>query len=429
MELQQDLVPCYSPRCTLKSFVLLLCLSCIFVGSNGFALNVEEKPVDYLVRFKLLYFSGHQEAAFHEVSHYLNENPSDGDVQFLLGQWYYQDKDYRQSQRVLLKVLEQSPTDSDASLLLINTDLALGQQQEALTVVNLALIFNPIDQDLLKKKRDIEGALRPQKTITSSQSKTVKPRHKLANITPKPPQQHYVNEVGTYQQNYYISDKNKVWDYSSIYYGRETSIGKIYGKINYANRLDHEAIQGEIEAYPRINQYLYLDLDVAFANEPNLFPDTMYGAEAYVTTQGVFDFSLGAKNNLVDENHQFAVFTGSLSKVVDHGQNLILFRPYYFMPGHGSNSALYTLNVRHSITDPYFYFGCLIGAGSSPDLANLTTINFIVLRNKIINPYINFPLFNERLIVNLSGLFQNQLFPGTRVRNWSGGTLGAFWRF
>ena len=105
-----------------------------------------------------------------------------------------------------------------------------------------------------------------------------------------------------------------------------------------------------------------MDLDVAFANQPNLFPDQVYGGEAYVTAGNGVGFSGGGKYNRVDQRHQFSMYTGSLYKQLSN--NIVLFRPYYFVPGVGQNSMLYTINLRHFVSDPYFYFGCVFGIKS-----------------------------------------------------------------
>ncbi len=132
------------------------------------------------------------------------------------------------------------------------------------------------------------------------------------------------------------------------------------------HRLSYEAVQGEIEAYPKIGKYLYLDLDFTFANQPNLFPNKAYGAEAYFSNLTYFDYSLGFKYNDIDANHHFAMYTGTLSK--DLKKNRILFRPYYFVPGNDRPSTLYILDIRHTITDPSYKYGCIFGAGTSPPL-------------------------------------------------------------
>ena len=391
-------------------------------------------PLDHYtsyVQLKELSLFGKRDDVITEANIYLNEHPTDSDVRLLLGQMYFNNKEYQKAQQQLTIVLQQTPTYSDASLVLSNVEMSLANYRGALDIVNASLLLNPIDVDLLKKKADIENAIvianKYQGSPSGLQKRHIKKSSETVATPKKQEEKKYLNEIGIYQQQYYISDVKKVWDYSTLYYGRVTPIGKVYGKINYSNRFEKQAIQGEIEAFPKINKYIYLDLDVAYANQPNLFASQAYGAEAYVSLDKLFNFSAGGKYNLVDQRHNFTMYTGSISKALTN--NLITFRPYYFVPGVGESSTLYTINLRHIVLDPYYYFGCVFGLGKSPDLANLTTISFIVVQNKIVNPYINFPLFNERLIVNLGLLYQNQIFPRNKIRNWSGGTVGLAWKF
>ncbi|MDP3562156.1 MAG: YaiO family outer membrane beta-barrel protein [Legionellaceae bacterium] len=407
-----------------------------------------------------LYRLGAREEAIVNAIGHLQTDPRDVDVRYLLGTFYYQQKNYLKTRQELTQVLQETPSYSDASMVLIHLEMAAGHYQNALAIVNASLLYDPVNPTLLDAKTHTQAAidyinppsllghedhvLYPEAPkIKSAQvvKKTIilhAKNHGVPNInqnqktTPiKTKNEEYLNELGTLQQNYYISDVNSVWNYSTLYYGRETGIGKIFGKINYAERLGYRAIQGEIEAYPKLNKYIYLDIDYAFAHEPNLFPDESYGLEAYVTTKKAFDFSVGAKYNIISFLHQFYIFTVSASKLLDNNQNIVTFRPYFYAPSRGPHSTLYTLNIRHTITDPYFYFGCIIGAGTSPDLANLETVDFILTQNKLINPYINFSLYNDRLAIRLSGLFQNQVFPSfnNRVRNWSGGAMNLAWKF
>lgn len=327
-----------------------------------------------------------------------------------------------------LIILEAYPQYADARLMLINIDLVKKHYQAAWVTVNEGLHIDPANQALLQKRKIIYAAVREQRKAVRRQNKlqTEQLPNKTMDIAPVVPTR-YLNEIGVYQQQYYISDRHQVWDYSTLYYGRHTELGLIYGKATYDNRLFKQGVQGEIEAYPILTKHVYLDLDFSFANQPNLFPDKAYGAEAYFSIFKAFNYSLGFKYNDVNYNHHFTIYSGSLSK--DFGKNRVLFRPYYFTPGVGHNSVLYILDLRHTITDPCFYFGCILGAGKSPDLADLTTVNFIVVKNLIFNPYLNFPLMHERLMVNLGVLLQNQVFENGLVRDWYGGTLGLNWKF
>lgn len=403
-------------------------------------------------RLKTMYALGLHDKAISEATTYLQSHPQDVDVRLLLGIFYFHTKDYQAAKKELGRVLEQTPNYTDASLILLRIEMLNGHYQRALSIATEGLIFAPENLELHEARAKVQTAINSVsppsllgyedqvvfQNVSKSQLTTPKKTypHPVAQpknnkiVTADHKEKEYLNEIGIIQQNYYISDVSRTWDYSTLYYGRATPLGKVFGKINYANRLGYQAIQGEIEAFPKLNKYVYLDIDYAFANEPNLFPDRSYVIEAYVTTKKAFDFSIGAKYNVVDKNHQFYVYTGSITKFLNDYKNSVTFRPYFFVPVTGQNSTLYTLNIRHVVADPYFYFGCLIGAGNSPDLADLTTVNFLVTRNKIINPYINFPLHNDRINVKLSFLYQNQLFNSlNKVRDWTGGTMSLAWSF
>ena len=362
-----------------------------------------------------------------EAEDYLNHHPADGDVRLMLAKIYWQQNQPELARHELHAILQDYPAYSDASLMLAKIECANGAYHKALDTVTWGLIYNPTDAELMNEERRIV-TLRHTSTLASIPNIRHNTTARAPPPKPLPPEIKTLNEIGTYQQQYYISDKHAVWDYTTAYIGRHTEFGIIYAKTTYANRLNKQGVQGEFEAYPIISKNIYLDLDFAFASQPVLFPNKAYGAEAYIATPA-FDYSIGARYNDINTNHHFTVFTGSVAK--NYRNNRLLFRPFYFLPGKGSNSQLYTLDLRHIITDPNFYFGCIFGYGTSPDLANLNTINFIIVKNKLINPYVNFPLLNERLIIFGSVLLQNQIFtkPNPFIRNWYGGTIGLNWKY
>ena len=378
----------------------------------------------------LLMQTGLYDKVLSESLSYLNTHPDDGDVRLLLAKVYLQQNKPLLARQELQNILIHYPAYTDASLILARIDCSAGAYQEASDTIALALIYNPADANLIREEHYIFSLQYPSKLpsipIKMKSFQRIKKLRVYKTPTKEPIK--FVNEIGTFQQQYYISNNHAVWDYSTIYYGLHTDRGLVFAKATYDNRLNRQGVQGEFEAYPIINKFVYLDLDFAFANQPNLFPNKAYALEAYVSGNA-FDYSIGAKYNDVDKNHHFSVFTGNLAK--QFANNRVLFRPYYFYPGKGRDSQLYTVDLRHIILDPYFYFGCIFGTGTSPDLANLETVNFIVVENELINPYINFPLFNDRLIVFLSALVQNQIFkkPESFIRNWYGGTIGLNWKF
>lgn len=367
-------------------------------------------------RIKKLYDYGAHEEAKQQAIDYLQKYPQDSDVRLVLAKFYLEEKRYHRAREELIIVLENHPRYVDARVILINIEILEKNYQDALRIGKEGLVYDKQNKLLKKKIQDVKG-------LMYARVKKVPERESVKPIEEKK----YEREIGFYQQQYYINDVQQVWDYTTLFYSQNTPLGKTYARLNYSNRFNNEAYQKEIEVFPKINEKLYLDLDIAFGNDPRLFPNQHYAAEAYYALAESLDVSAGARFNNVDRIHSFMVYTGSIAKGID--KLLFTFRPFHYVPNNGKSSTLYVMNGRYIIRDPFLYVGCVLGGGTSPDLANLTTVDFIVLQNRIISPYINFPLFKERLIVNLGYLFQRQVFPNKRVRDWNGGTVGMYWLF
>ena len=120
---------------------------------------------------------------------------------------------------------------------------------------------------------------------------------------------------------------------------------------------------------------------------------------------------LGSQFNRIVNDLQFSRFSASISKKLLQDFTLT-FKPFFYFPGSGNNSILYTMSFSQMLKEPWLYWGMMIGSGTTPDLANLETLNFLVLRNPIIlSPYLNFSLFHDQFLINTSFLFQRQHFP------------------
>lgn len=361
-----------------------------------------------------------------ERQNYLHHHPEDVDIAIIVAKLALKSHAYPSARDLLLPYLWIYPAYTDLYLIIISADIAAKKYQEAKAIAQLGVIFAWPAPTLEKKYQDILALTHPKpKTNGLSHRVKQKPvyREPLAAVEPKT----YLNEVGVFQQNYYISDVHQIWDYTSAFYARETSLGKLYGRINYANRLNREAPQFEAEFFPKLNQYVYLDIGGSLANQPFLFPHYMYQGEAFFVLPQIANLSAGGQFNRIDSIHQYTRFTGSVTKEL--GDHSLMFRPYFYIPGRGPASALYTLNYRFIFKDTHNYFGLVLGIGSTPDLADLLTVNFLKLQNKILSPYLNFMALNDRLTVNINLLYQNQVFPNRRVRDWMGASLGLAWKY
>jgi len=107
------------------------------------------------------------------------------------------------------------------------------------------------------------------------------------------------------------------------------------------------------------------------------------------------------------------------------------FRPNFYRPLHGSNTLLYTLTLIRTFDSNDTFIRVMGGSGTSPDLANLKTVDFLHVRNNFVTGSVQFPLMNHQLLVQIGGDYQRWVFPqlNNRVRIISGMQLGLSYRF
>lgn len=342
-------------------------------------------------------------------------------------------KNYQAAQRILTRLTTQYPTNSAYRIALADSYLAKGNTMNALLLIRSGLACNPNNADLLVKAGEIhrllgEYALADQAYYCLMPAAPKQAQGLLAEVDEISPRYRYgVNEVGMYSNNAYVNDLHSIWDYSSLHYSHDTLFGRATGRINYASRQQQNAAQYELNILPRFNRNIYFDVTGAFANEPALFPDVTAASEVYVNFPRFFELSGGAKYAKIAQTY-FNTYTGSFN--LYPGYYWVSLRPYYFIPkDRHKHSFLMTAKMRrYFITDDH-YIGFTVGTGRSPDLADLLTVNFIVIRNNFINANYTFPLCHHRLLVDLGLGYQRWQYPSNLIRNLYDGTVGLRYRF
>lgn len=349
---------------------------------------------------------------------------------------YMSQKKYDEAKIILQNLVAQYPNNSEYYIALANFYLDRHNDMNALSVIRKGLKNNPYNTELLIKKGMIHGTLRQYSLAARSyqQAKKNSPKDKkidglLADIDSISPRYTYgLNEIGISTDNAYVSDVHSVWNWSSIYYSRDTIYGVATARVNYSSRLNQNAPQYELDFSPRFNRNIYADLSVAFASKPAIFPDVATSGEAYVNIPGFFELSGGAKYAKIAQTF-FVTYTSSISFYPQ--KYWFNFRPYYFVPkGHKNTSILYTLKARRYFGENLdHYFGIGAGSGKSPDLADLLTVNFIVIQNKYINASYGFPILNHHVIAELGVGYQRWNYPTNLVRNLYDGSVAFKYRF
>jgi YaiO family outer membrane protein len=423
-----------------------------------------------------------------EALDHLKSNPNDVDVMLMLGLIYYKQAEYKEAEASFHQVLDKTPTYLDAKIGLIRTEMAQHKYKEASILIKEAIkqapdnsdlkeiehayksateehkvaekakkkaaakkakhlaekkeeVLNPIDEELMYEvKRFTERAERFYRLHLYSQSAEAAQKALAIdpNYGPAKEVLGYVkeispnklwgrNDIGISSTNEFVSDLRQNWDYSQLHLSRDTDLGTLTARVTYAHRQHEGAYQKEVEFVPVITPYLFFDLYYAHANAPALFPEDTLAAEVYGTIPKVATLSVGEYSAHILGDIAFKRTTTSISR--DIGNNWLAFRVNHYVPNLGQNSTLYIANFRHYFHNLDCFFSITGGWGKSPDLADLLTTNFIVIKNRFIFVNFRFPLFDNRLLVDIGADYQNWKYPTNLDRSLTGGTLGLSYRF
>ena len=357
--------------------------------------NLAAANTSVLMQIKLFQAQGKHEVAEKIASSYLENHNQDVDIRLRLGLIQMQQKKYPQAQQNFELILAKYPN---------YTEARVG----------------------LNKIKSIKKA-----PITVDKKST--PHHSLARptksknyIPPLPPTLIKANEIGFFTDNAYVADLHSIWDYSSVYYMRDTSTGRVGGRVNYASRRGYSAPQFELDYFPRLSQNLYLDLAVAASSQPALFPQRMARAEGYFKANSFLELSAGAQYSKINKTY-FNTYTASLNYYL--ADYWLSFRPYFFKPKTNNSSILYNATVRRYLNNPDNFISLTAGSGRSPDIADLLTVNFIVINNNFVTLNYQFPILNHQMFIDLGAGYQRWRYPSQLIRSLYDGKIGLKYRF
>lgn len=365
----------------------------------------------------------------------IHQNPENIAFQKALGEIYLETQQYEKANRLYTKILAKTPDDKGSLTALVNLHLVQKNDRKALVLVNKALLFYPEDIELqtlkgrvFQSRHQLAVAAHHYQKILSDSPSAIHAQTQLNEIEKLNPHLLYgLNETGIYNETDYISDLKQLWQYSTAIYNRDTEWGAYSLSINNTTRFNTTANQGMINLYPIFNQDLYFRLTAAYANEPLLFPQYTAGGEAFFFGWPA-ELSAGYDYNYILPNLDYVRYTLSISKEIK--DYWVSFRPYFFKTHDGKSSVLYTGTMYHYLGFKDTYFKLLAGSGTSPDLANLLTTNFIVIHNNFITATLQFPIYQHALLMTVGADFQHWIFDNLhRKRNISGGIIGLNYRF
>jgi YaiO family outer membrane protein len=349
---------------------------------------------------------------------YLKQHANDVDVKLYLGLAYYQTKNNEKSVLILNSALSGFPDYLEIRVALINNYIAQRNYLQAQVLINEGLRRKTGRVELLQLKEKIASI---QKTDEQKLFKGSPKKHQGKNNVPN-----YLNEIGGYTSVIDVEPPLQTWNYSSLYFNRKLKNLSYGMAINYAKRAtDAEQIWWALA--PKITQNSWLDLNYAYSDKPEIFPNHLVSGEFYYEILQELTVSGGGMYRKIATTY-LSSYTASIAKTIK--QYTLSFRPIYFQPKSGPNSTLYRFHLRRYMDESNqdAYIGLIYLTGTSPDLFDLLTVNFFNVKEQIFLVECQFAVTNS-LLLGLGGGYETQRFLLHRKRNLTYLNLGIKYKF
>ena len=333
-------------------------IGCAFWGSFLFS---QEPPAtfDPDVSFKNareLAFQGEYQAARDTLQRILDHFPEYTEVHTFLANTYRWEGDHNQARRHFNRITSEERNLEDVWVAAIHNELQAGNTSIALGLANKALNYLGENVAIRKLRNDILGKSSGPQAIASEEDVAYKNRISIDN------------RLETFDQFY-----DPMW-YTSLEYRRETSLGRIIPRINYSNRFQTNALQYELDLYPKISSTFYGYLNYGYSSS-ELYPTHKGALEVFANLPKAMEISLGGRY-LEFVNSQATLITGSFGMY--RGNYYLSFRPYVTLVNGRSPAGSGSFIAQKYLSSDLHYIGIRASYGYSPELRQLRSGDVLI---------------------------------------------------
>jgi YaiO family outer membrane protein len=288
------------------------------------------------------------------------------DIRIFLGRVYTWSDKVDSARAEFNKVLSKHPDNDDASFAYGSLEYWNNNSPKALQLTEGGLKYHPKSKDLLLLKAKVLNDLRRFSEANAALDTLIKadPGNSDARaLAGRVRDNSSLNKIGvTYDYIYFDKEFKDPWQLASIEYSRQTGIGSVIGRINYANRFNSNGLQYEVDAYPHISKTFYAYVSGGYSGNVGVFPKYRSGVSLYANLPASFEAEAGFRYLYFTSNTW--IYTASVGKYL--GSFWFNFRTY-LTPSNSSISQSYTLHARYYTGGADDYLSLGIGTGISPD--------------------------------------------------------------
>lgn len=298
----------------------------------------------------------------------LAQSPDYADIRIFLGRLYAWGKQYDSARSCFKTVLYKQPSYEDASLADADVEYWDDHYVQALQIVDAGLGFHPTSNELLLRKAKILNALRLYKQADSAVTAVLKRdrgNSEAMALANRIKDNVAVNKVSISYDYVHFDQKfpsTDPWHLVSLDYTRQTKLGSVTGRVNYANRFKENGMQYELEAYPHISKTFYAYMSAGYSDNVGVFPNWRGGFSLYANLPKSFEGELGWRYLYFSSSTN--IFTAYLGK---YYKSWLFGVRTYITPGGAGLSQSYNASARYYFGGADDYLGLTVGSGVSPD--------------------------------------------------------------
>jgi YaiO family outer membrane protein len=303
------------------------------------------------------------------------KSPENADMRIFLGRLYTWNNQLDSARAEFKSVLAQSPKNEDAYLAFSSLEYWNANSVKALKIVNNGLKYQPSSSSLLLLRAKILHSSRNFVQANLDVNKVLKldPKNTEARaLSSRITENSSKNRISiSYDYFYFDNFRGRApWNLASFDWSRQTTLGSLTGRVNYANRFNNSGVQFEIDAYPIISKTFYSYLNIGYSKDNNVFPSTKTGFSLFANLPNSFEAEGGFR--YLNFSNSIWIYTASVGK---YYKNYWFNLRTYLTPDNKNITQAYAITARYYYAGPNDYISFSAGTGISPDANNNVLLN------------------------------------------------------
>jgi len=343
----------------------------------------------------------------------LERSPDYHGIRIFIASLYGWEGRYNKASEELKTVLEADPENRRALLSIIDIESRAENFSEALHWVSIADNYYLNDHEFLMKEAAVHNSAEDYpkaeslyRVILSSEPSSSEARLALESVRLKQ-MKHTASLSYRYDRFNQILDP---WSFMEFSLSRQTSLGSVTGRIQYANRFATNGAQFNLDAYPSITNGFYAYISGGYSDS-SIYPRFQFGLSLYKSLPFALEIEGGIRylNFTTSETY---IYTASLSKY--RGSYMFTGRTY-FIPSSLGNSLSGNLLIRRYFSSAQSYVGISGGYGNaSNDIQFAEEIS--TLNSWSLSLEAQYPLNNRFLLSGIARIDSEELQAYIRER-------------